>query len=272
MISAGVSTTNIGTGTTVTTPAVAPAASGSGFYVVVVQRCATALAVNIPTDNKGNTFVRIGTQIASSTPMAVDRFYCPNATGGSGYQVSGVRAAGTGSMSVFFQEMPGAAASPLDQSTQATAFAKLNAGAQSLTPGSGGEMLCTLITTDEFSATPISFTAPAGFTTQQSQLVGNTNGAVGALATDIVTAATSYNPTWVGPSNNNIVIFDSFQGSAGAPVRQSPLPLTGVGALAPLAWVIRRRQIRARERNSELCRWGRDDASGLILPEYKKVA
>ncbi len=40
------------------------------------------------------------------------------------------------------------------------------------------------------------------------------------------------------------------------------------GVVAPLAWVIRRRQQRARE----LRRWKRDDASGLILPDYKKVA
>jgi len=47
------------------------------------------------------------------------------------------------------------------------------------------------------------------------------------------------------------------------------LPLLGVGvATAPLAWVIRRRQQRARE----LRRWKRDNTSGLILPDYKRTA
>jgi hypothetical protein len=48
-----------------------------------------------------------------------------------------------------------------------------------------------------------------------------------------------------------------------------PLPLTGV-AMAPLAWIIRRRQKLARER--VLREWKQDAASGLILPDYKKVA
>lgn len=48
-------------------------------------------------------------------------------------------------------------------------------------------------------------------------------------------------------------------------------PISGIsrfGYIAPLAWVIRRRQQRARE----LRRWKRDDASGLILLDYKRVA
>lgn len=227
MISVGVSSTNIGTSTSVVTPAVTPATIGSAFYVVVVQRCATALTVSLPTDTSSNTFVRIGSQIASSTPMAVDRFYCANATGGAGYQVTATRAAGAGSMSVFFVEMIGAASSPLDTSTQTTAFSQETPGAQSLTPGVGGEMLVTLVTTDQFTPT-ISFTAPSGFTIQQSQLVGNVNGAVGAIATNVVTAATSYNPSWTAPSNNNIVVMDSFQGNANA----ISTPVSGTPTLA----------------------------------------
>jgi hypothetical protein len=50
-------------------------------------------------------------------------------------------------------------------------------------------------------------------------------------------------------------------------VGRSSLPLMGVG-LAPLAWVIRRRQIRARE----MRRWARDEKTGLVLPEYKRAS
>lgn len=60
--------------------------------------------------------------------------------------------------------------------------------------------------------------------------------------------------------------------AAGAVAPRRSLPLTGVGAIAPLAWIIRRRQIRAKERNAELRQWTRDDTSGLLLPSYKKAS
>ena len=59
-----------------------------------------------------------------------------------------------------------------------------------------------------------------------------------------------------------------------APLVTAPVanPISGIsrfGYIAPLAWVIRRRR---QQRARELRRWKRDDASGLILPDYKRVA
>jgi hypothetical protein len=83
-------------------------------------------------------------------------------------------------------------------------------------------------------------------------------------------------------SSGNAISFGSTLGSVNwwgvqmfgiydAPAANSnqPLPLTGV-AMAPLAWIIHRRQKLARER--VLREWKQDKASGLILPDYKKVA
>lgn len=85
----------------------------------------------------------------------------------------------------------------------------------------------------------------------------------------IVTSAATLTSTWTYLSNAAVCVVLGFKytPAAGGGV-QSKLPLTGVGALAPLAWIIRRRQRRAKELRS----WARDEKSGLILPTYKKAA
>jgi hypothetical protein len=60
----------------------------------------------------------------------------------------------------------------------------------------------------------------------------------------------------------------SFGFSTSGPGTSPRLPLLQLGVVTPLAWIIRRRQIRARE----LRQWKQDSSSGLILPDYKRVA
>ncbi|MGA7524688.1 MAG: hypothetical protein WBW84_19725 [Acidobacteriaceae bacterium] len=84
--------------------------------------------------------------------------------------------------------------------------------------------------------------------------------------------------TTQGTTNNFVATLNAsaswqnvFAGIYGASVGTSgPTGFRMPFAVAPLAWVIRRRIQRAREQNAELRRWKRD-TSGLIVPEYKKV-
>jgi len=120
----------------------------------------------------------------------------------------------------------------------------------------------TVGTTTAFTSRTVGW---VGGSSNQSAVAGDTR----------ITSSGSYHATGgVNSSSqydNFFIVAAAFvEGSASGPSNQS-LPLTGV-ALAPLAWVIRRRQIRARERNAQLRHWKRDESSGLILPDYKKVA
>lgn len=110
---------------------------------------------------------------------------------------------------------------------------------------------------------------PTGFTTAYSA-----NTSLGFQSCyQITSATTALNPSWSCANAFSmaagIVTYTDASGSA--PV-QPKLPLLGVGAIAPFAWAIRRRQKLARERNAELRRWKRDDTSGLILPDHKIAA
>jgi hypothetical protein len=90
--------------------------------------------------------------------------------------------------------------------------------------------------------------------------------------TTAVAANSEYQLTG-GNANENIqsgiFALQSFGGPSTGPLALPRFGGPGPIALAPLGWVIRRRQKLARERN--LRQW-KQAASGLIVPEYKKAA
>lgn len=210
----GIGVSGIGlqsSGTSVTSGLITPSVSGSSLYVIVSQRGGSAtFTVNIPTDSNSNTYIRIGTQVVGGSDQTIDRFYCSNPLGGA-LTVSAT-GTGTNSYSIFVQEFTGAGWSgTLDQSSTAFGFSTISSGPITISPSASGEALVTFIMSDDFVAS-IPFVAPSGYTIQQSQAIGNTNAATGAMATIIETSPGTYNATWGTLSGNQLVCLDSFQG------------------------------------------------------------
>ena len=192
------------------TGAVSTALSGSTFYVAISQFGASVIPINLPTDTAGNTYVRIGSQVTNGSSMAWDRFYCAGATGSATLKITGNASAGTNSIGVYFVEITGATASPLDQSSGAGGSGTVAPGSITISPSPNGELLISCMSAQDFTAT-IPFTAPSGFSILTSQTVGNNNQGNGALATDVVSASGAYNPAWTSPTGQfSAVILDSF--------------------------------------------------------------
>lgn len=258
------------------TAAITTSATGSTFYAVIWSNNGTGPTVTI-SDSKVNAFTRIGTQFTNSGNSGwIDRFYCPNGVGGAGHTMTPAGISGNFWTAAAFFELTGCSVTPLDQSNAVYTGGSGNpfsSGNITIAPPTTGEIMVSLAMVMDGGAN-LTFTNSSGFTIQdQFGNTGNTSMQY-AIATDIVTAANTYACSWSVSATGLacVGIIDSFKGLAGGggPSNQ-PLLTTGV-ALAPLAWVIRRRQIRAKERNAELRSWKHDDASGLILPTYKRAA
>lgn len=123
-------------------------------------------------------------------------------------------------------------------------------------------------------------TAPAGYTSRQevSETVGlNYSGTSCVCTIDGVSAGAT--GTLTGSSANTghsgdkygLVLALSASGGSTAPSKFPPFGIASLAPLAPLSWIIRRRQQRARERHAELRAWKQDEVSGLVVPEYKKA-
>lgn len=146
-----------------------------------------------------------------------------------------------------------------------------------LTAAAGDDVVCLAAGTASSASDTYGWTPPSGY---GNSLVGTDTtsfapACYGADKLNVSAGATgTLSATLSDTASNNIgaavFLLSLAAGSGGT--RKSSMPLTGVGAIAPLAWVIRRRQIRAKERNAELRQWNRDDTSGLILPSYKKAS
>ena len=133
--------------------------------------------------------------------------------------------------------------------------------------GSSQQIMMWGIGYDETSLT-YALTAGTGFTARTA--VWATYLGANALTPEDGAATGNTAATWACNSGDGSHTFYSFGAAFALATSSSSQPLLdlGVAKLAPLAWVIRRRQQRARE----LRRWKRNSISGLILPDYERAA
>ena len=218
------------------------------------------------TDSEGNTYTRIGTQLVNTQgDFFIDRFISVNGVGGAGHTLTSHDTGGTNTFTVVAMvELTGCnLTSPVDQSNTDVSNSDghadpFSSGTITITPPASGEVLISVGTVND-SAADLTFTEANGFTIQKQ--FGNIDKAniQLALGTMVVSASGTYSASWSsgGGTLNWGSTIDSFKGAAVATNSNQSFPMMGVGAIAPLAWVIRRRRIRARERNAELRRWKR---------------
>lgn len=193
-------------GNTVTTAAIAPAATGSLFYVCVGTGAGDA--INVPTDSKGNVYTQIGTTFTTGGPASMARFYKANATGGIGLTVTATSPTGA-QVSVWFVEVLGV--TTLDQGGNATIH---NATVSpyvspSVTTTTAAEILLGCGTDDSTGLSDV-FTAPSPFTILDQV----TNGAAlvtGADSYQIVAATSTYHSSFTTSQGTNMnVSIDTF--------------------------------------------------------------
>src|SRR5208282_3068482 len=215
-ISVGVTATGYNGSGGSTTAASSPAISGSTFFVYVIGFTAGSPVI---TDNKSNSWTgtQIGTTSLDGSGHYVSRFALPNATGGSGYQVTGTNGS-TGTRTVFI-EILGSANTGVDQaSTPVTStFANsLTSNNVTITPSVNGELLISTYNFWYYATTGV-LTQPTGYTVFQSFV--NTETQIGfGVAAIVETSSGTYNATWsnsVGSAAETVTL-DSFQGATGA--------------------------------------------------------
>ena len=84
-MSLGVNAIASGSGSTVTTGVITTQVAGSGIVLVVNFQKPTQTFTSV-TDSKGNTWTQVGSEITDSGGVvAMRRYQCPNAIGGSGH-------------------------------------------------------------------------------------------------------------------------------------------------------------------------------------------
>jgi len=226
VVSAGVSaaaTTGATFATTLSTTGVTTQASGSAFYVDVVIDYfgASPQTPNLPTDNKGNTYVHIGTQLVDGSGRTVDRYYCQGGTGGTGHTITSTVPT-SALYTIAFIEIKGAASSGLldtggSNSNVGFVGSPYSSGSVTISPpATYGEMMISVFST-EYNNASITFAEANGFTIQQTQVVGNANYPAIAVGTKVVTSNGTYSASWTdGNGASQIAIaIDSFLGGTG---------------------------------------------------------
>ena len=201
-------------------------ATGSGFVVYVLQATGSPAIISL-TDHFGNSYTHIA-QVTDGGNRSIDRFYCQG-TGGSGQLFTATASAST-PMSIFAVELTGAAASFYDSASPAviSGFAgpPYSSNSFSASPPSGGEMLLSLLSTEEFSAS-ITYTYPTGWTSVSSITAGTAGYPAAALAMLAISSSGTQQATgWSDGSGGSqiAVTLDGFFGAT--PPAVAYLPFT----------------------------------------------
>lgn len=250
---------------TVTVPA------NSLVAVLTSLNCNGALGYHAGTfsDTGGNSYLAAGAGGSNTGNQVCDAAFCLN-TSASATSISyATNAAYAGNIfqcatSVWVISATGGAAifgsqSNNVQSAPGTGTDAITSGSVTCAPGS-------IIVGVIFDNGPGPVSAGTGFTQSSATFVYSEYGLFNASQGATATTATGTD----APIMTQGV---SFGLNSTTPSPLLPKFNLGIaGTMAPLGWIIRRRQIRAKERNAELRRWQRDDSSGLILPQYKKAA
>jgi hypothetical protein len=94
------------------------------------------------------------------------------------------------------------------------------------------------------AGTPAVPVVPSGFTSA----FGETSNVSLQAAFQITSTTSAINPSWSSPDSVSMAAVVTTYSAAVVNTAPSKFPAFGIGAIAPLAWVINRRQIRAKER------------------------
>lgn len=242
-------------GNSLTTAAKNPNASGSTFVVFMAfPTGASIVGAGVPTDSSGvNTYVQRGsTQLFGFSTQKFMCYDCQNAVGVSN-MVWGAQFAGYNTVEMFVVEIKTAVGSGQYATLDAIAGSANNTftsptpfNSPVITTSATNDYILSATVTDMGTpATGQIVTDTAGFNNILDTITDGTNLFPGATAGYAASAMTSYNDVFVygGTSNQSAAAFTvayRLVGSTGA--SPSRLPPFGLGAIMPLAWVIRRRQ------------------------------
>jgi hypothetical protein len=198
-----------------TTPSTPTSSTASLFYATVAcKRTAGAPTVTF-TDNKGNTWTRVGIQINDGAGNYIDRFYSANATGGTGHTFTASSSVSVTGMDVFVAEVRNAKTSAVyDTSgvgTSGSQTAPISSGTVSVTPPHNEILISTIVTNQ--TGTTIIYTAGSGWTALDTVSDSSAGSPNFAMAYRVVTNAGNYTTTWTtntGTTFNAVSAIDAF--------------------------------------------------------------
>lgn len=217
-----------GNATSVTSLGVNTAASGSAFVLGLSWGFTNGSTFATVSDNKGNTYTQIGTELVSGSHRA-RLYYCENGVGGTGHTAT-FTVNSLDYMGIFFLEITGGALSGiLDKNAQQNDTASPFTSGATATTAQANEMLVGFVTGDSGSnpATHgVSGATPAtGWTIHAG--AEETNGSVtvaGAIATNIVAATGAYEAGFTESGASRAHVFIATFKEAAAAAAKSFLP------------------------------------------------
>lgn len=221
-IAAGVSSKGTTTGaSSATTTGVSTSASGSTIYLAARWRdSATFTSIS---DNKGNTYTQIGTEVDEGTSSGTRfrRYYCENATGGAGHTATINISASTEITLLFLEITGGLTSGILDKSAQADDATSPYASGSTATTAQANELLVGFGGADTGSNpgthTASGSTPAAGSWTQQVTEDDGSTLWPASLWTAVVTATGAYEWSFTesGATGHGVAIIDTFKETAG---------------------------------------------------------
>lgn len=218
-----------GNATSVTSAAVTTAASGSTIVLALSWGFTNGGTFATISDNKGNTYTQIGTELVSGNHRA-RLYYCENAIGGTGHTAT-FTINSADFMGIFFLEITGGATSGiLDKNARQNDTTSPFTSGATATTAQANEMLVGFVSGDSGSnpATHgISGATPStGWTIQAGaeEKNGSAN-VVGAIATNIVSATGAYTAGFTESGSSRAHVFiATFKEAAAAPKSFLPNP------------------------------------------------
>lgn len=221
----------VGKGTTTTTPittASGTTTTGSTFVVAIALH--SSRTIDSVTDNKGNTYTEVDSQIASSI-LGARMFYCANGTGGAGHVATVAISGGAAWATGHLIEITGAATASFDTFAKAVSLEPQPYVVTTPTLAQAASVVITICATN-FGA---DLTYSSGNTTILSQQTATTGpiwpNAVSKLVTSATTAVTpSFTAAPSGSAFESVLMAAVFkEAAAGGATQHGALMLVGVG-------------------------------------------
>jgi hypothetical protein len=197
-----------GAGTSPATITITSTASG-GTSVFVMPGFSAFTDLNTPTDNKGNTYTKYGTDQAYSGGQypgyGIRTYAAVGANGGASHTTTVTKSLATGEYSQALIEVLNATAVAVTQGNVAAPGQGISYSSPSITV-SNAALLLSCWSGDGDGSTPDQSVAPsAGWTLIDHSFIGNTNYVQFAIAYKAVTAGT-YSHTWLPTDNQGAAL------------------------------------------------------------------
>ncbi|HEX2672962.1 MAG TPA: hypothetical protein VHM25_18905 [Polyangiaceae bacterium] len=206
-------------------------ATGSTFVIPAVIDFSTSFGV--VDDNMGNTFTQVGSEIVFNASGGRARLYqCVNGAGGAGHIATIRTAAASDIGGALIEITGGATVTPLDQNGGRNDTASPFTLAAGLTTTQANELLLSFLAGNSGSNPATHAESGIGSMTIQQQ---ETNGATRwpwAVATKVVSATGTFNPSWTesGASNSAVFLATFKEAAAAGSTAVQSLMLLGLGA------------------------------------------